>query len=316
MHIDRPAVARGDQQQADIGDAAQGLPGRHRHLLTIVAHLPGDEAAIGVAHLADQLLQGHAEQREFLRVRLHPDLLGTGAGDIAGADIRHLGQFRLHLHRQPVQILVVPARGGSGRRRQGRHNGGHIVDAAPDDQRRVDAGRDAVHVGADLLVHAHHGGVLIRADVEARGHHHLIVPGLAVDVIHVPDRLDDRLQRLGHQLHRVGRLQAVGGNNYVDHRNADLRFLLARYHGERDHPGGNRRQQEQRRQRRADTAMREPAGNAALHGPVPVSGSASTSPSCRPERISMPSSGIAGIGRSRPRCTGTSTVSASPCTST
>jgi len=60
-HVDRPAVARGQQQQADIRHAAQGLPGRQCARHAGIAHGAGDERAVGVAHLADELLQRHAE---------------------------------------------------------------------------------------------------------------------------------------------------------------------------------------------------------------------------------------------------------------
>ena len=57
--------------------------------------------------------------------------------------------------------------------------------------------------------------------------------GLAVDVLDAVDALDDRLERLGDELDRVGRLQPVGAHRDVDHRDADLRLLLARDDEER-----------------------------------------------------------------------------------
>ena len=134
-----------------------------------------------------------------------------------------------------------------------------------------------------LSLHAQHRVVLVGADDEARRHHGAVVLRLAVDVLDAGDRLDDRLQRLGHQLDRVGRLQAVGLHDDVDHRHADLRLFLARNGQQRDQARRQRREQEQRRQRRADRRPRQPAGKAEVHGCT------STSPALTPERISSPS---------------------------
>ena len=92
-HIDRPAVAGGQQQQADIRHAAQRLARRQRARHAGVAHRARDEIPVGVAHLGDQLLQGDAKQRQFLGIGFDADLFRRGADDEAGADIVHLGHF-------------------------------------------------------------------------------------------------------------------------------------------------------------------------------------------------------------------------------
>ena len=178
--------------------------------------------------------------------------------------------------RELIEVLVGPARRRFRLRRQREHHDGDVVDAAADDQRLGNADRDAVDVGADLLVDAQDGVVGVGADEEARRHHDAIVVRLAVDVLDAVDALDDVLERLGHQFDRVRRLEAVGVDQDVDHRHADLRLFLARNGEKRDQADGERRQQEQRRQRRADGRLREPPRQSELHGRT------STSPALQP----------------------------------
>ena len=199
------------------------------------------------------------------------------------------------------QVGFGPVVRGVGLRRQGQRQDRHVVDAAAHDQRRRDAHRDAVAVGADLVVDPQHRLVLVGADLEAGGHHHLIVLGRAVDVLDPGDRLEDGFQRLGDELGRVGGLEAVGLHHHVDHRHVDLRILVARDGQYRNEAGGQDREQEQRRERGADERPRQPAGDAELHGRTRIW------PGVRPARICSPS-GIAGVGRGSPRCTGASTV--------
>ena len=142
-----------------------------------------------------------------------------------------------------------------GLRRERQADDRHIVDAAPDDQRLRDADRDAVHVGAHLLVHAQDRFVGFRADEKARGYKHLVVIGLAVDVLDAVDRLDDGFERLGHEPRRILRLEAIRANLDIDHRHRDLRLFLARQLNKRDaaeHQGGK---QKKRRQRGSDERL-------------------------------------------------------------
>jgi len=81
---------------------------------------------------------------------------------------------------------------------------GNIVDAAADNQRLRDAGRDAVVIGADLCLHPQDGIVIGGANKESRRQHDPIILGLAVDMLDAVDALDDRFQWLGQQFDRVG----------------------------------------------------------------------------------------------------------------
>ena len=105
-----------------------------------------------------------------------------------------------------IEILVGPALRRFRLRRQREHDHRDIVDAASDDQRFGNADRDAIDVGANLLVHPQDRVVGFGADQEARRHHDAVVDRLAVDVFDAVDALDDGFERLGHQLDRIRRL--------------------------------------------------------------------------------------------------------------
>ncbi len=104
----------------------------------------------------------------------------------------------------------------------------HVIDAAPDDQWLGNADGNAVHVGADLLVHAQDGLVRFRADEKARRHQNPVIVGLAVNVLDAVDGLHDGFERFRHQALRVLRFEAIGADLNVDHGNRNLRLLLAR----------------------------------------------------------------------------------------
>jgi hypothetical protein len=90
---------------------------------------------------------------------------------------------------------------------------------------------------------------LIGADQETRGDDGTVVLRMRIDVLDPVNALDDVLERPGHELDRLVCFVAVGLDDDVDHRHADLRLLLARQRGERQRARHDRRKQEQRRQR-------------------------------------------------------------------
>ncbi len=232
-------------------------------------------------------------------------MLGVAAGDVSEADIVDLGEFRAQLLGELVKILVGVTISGFRLRRQRHDDDRDVVDAAADDQRLGNPDWNAIDVGADFFVHAQDRIIGFGADQEARGDHDAVVLGLAVGMLDAVDALDDGLQRLGDELDRVRRFQAVGTHGDVDHRHADLRLFLARNRQQRDKAGGKRRQQKQRRQRRTDCRLGQPAGQPEVHGRT------SLSDAFRPDRISSPS-GMSLRGAARPRCTGTSASPLAP----
>ncbi len=160
-----------------------------------------------------------------------------------------------------------------------------------------------VERGADLLVYAQHRGILVGADEEARGDDDLVVLRLRIDMLDAVDALDDVFERPGDKLDRLAGLVAIGGDHDVDQRHADLRLLLARQRDGGDQAGHQRRDQQQRRQRRANECAGEIARQAEFHGVTILS------PSTRPERISMVLTPLSSWAS--PGCTTTSSPSAS-----
>ena len=140
-------------------------------------------------------------------------------------------------------------------------------------------------------MNAQHRVVLLGADEEARRHDDVVVLRLRIDMLDPVDALDDVFQRPRHEFDGVLGLIAVRRHENVDHRNGNLRLLLARQRLQGDQANEQGGQQQQRRQRRRDEGARESAGNAKLHGVT------TTLPSTRPERISTPSA------RCSPVCT-------------
>ena len=284
LDIDRPAVARGQQQQADVGHALQRLAGDHRGVPVELAEVPDQEGAVGVGDLVDQLVEGDAVERQALGIGLDADLVGAAADDVAQSHVVDLHQLVPQFVGDLEQTVVGPpgCRFGLGLQRE--RDDRHVVDAAADDQGFGDALGQVGDVGADLLVDAQQGVVFRGADQEPRGDQDGVVLGEGIDVLDAADGLDDVLERLGDELDGVAGLVAVGGDQDIHHRNADLRLLLARQGKQRQRAHDHRGHQQERRQRRGDGGAGQRAGNSEFHG------RSRTSPSRTPARISMPSS--------------------------
>ena len=301
LDVDRSTVPRRNQQQADIGNSRQGLAGRDAANGAGVADLSRHKRTIGILHLGDELLKRNAEQGQFFGIRLDPDLLGAAARDVGQTDTVDLRQLGAQFVGEFVEVLVRPSVGRERLRREREGGHGDVVDASANNQGLRNADRDPVQIGPDLLMNPQDRVVGLRSDQKARGDHDAIVFGLAIDMLHAIDALDDRLERLGDELNRIGRTQSVRIDADVDHGDADLGLFLTRNDDDGDQADDKRREQKQRRQRRIDSRAGEPPRQAEIHGCT------NWSPARRPDRISRPS-GISGFGRSRPRCTGTSMV--------
>ena len=101
--------------------------------------LSGLERPVCAFDLAGELLERDAGTGERLGIRLDPDLLGLFANDVGQADIVQLRDRDPELAGDARQGACVPAVGSLGSRRQGEHDDGDVVDAAPHDQRLRDA---------------------------------------------------------------------------------------------------------------------------------------------------------------------------------
>ncbi len=288
-------------QIADFLGRSQRLAGYHSGRLPAFAHAARRKSAIGLARRFDHIAERNPVQRKFGGVRRDPHRLLLPADDESQADIVDLGD----LGPQPAGIFAqslvgpCPRRARFGRQRQ--HHDRHIADPPHGHLRRGNAHRDAVHIGIELLVDPGRGVFWVAAHQEARGHHHAVVFGLGIDMLHPVDALDDRLERLGHHFHGIAGREARRGNANVHHRHRDLRLFFARDRQRGNDAHQNRGKQQQRSQGRIDRRPGEPPGypkrSAGAHLPAFLT---STSPAERPESIStMPVSPLGAV------CTGT-----------
>ena len=251
--IDRATVTGGQQQVRHLGGRDQGFTCHQLDLFALVAQRSGIKRAVGLRHLARQLLQRHPVKRQLFGVGRDADRRRGLAHQIGQTDVFGLGDLSTQLARDPGQgIGVNPGLARPGRERK-RHDR-HVINAAPDHQRLGYADRDAAKVGAQLVMHPQHGGIGGRADQKPRRHHRGIVAGLGIDVIHPVKALDDGLERFCHQLYRILGAQALRLNEDIDQRHRNLRLFLARQRGQRHQPDRDRGQNEQRRQGRSDEA--------------------------------------------------------------
>ena len=91
--IDRPPVAGGQEEVADLVRRAQRFTGDQHHLAAFVAHEAGREGGIGAGDLAGKLLERHAIEREPLRIGRDPQPLAGLADDVGKAHIGDLGNL-------------------------------------------------------------------------------------------------------------------------------------------------------------------------------------------------------------------------------
>ena len=110
LDIDRPAVARREQQKADIGDALQRLAGENGQRLAAVAERADEERAIGVGQLVDELVERHAIDRQSLGIGLDANLVRAAADDIGAADIVDFDELVLKLLGDLIEAVVGPLR--------------------------------------------------------------------------------------------------------------------------------------------------------------------------------------------------------------
>ena len=188
-----------------------------------------------------------------------------------------------------IEAIIRPCARFVGQGREGEIDDRHVVDAAADDERLGNAFRQVGDVGANLLVHPQGRRVLVRPDQETRRDHDPVVRGLRIDMLDAVDGLDDVLERPGDEFDRLVRLVAVGLNDNVDHRHADLRLLLARQRGDGEAARQYRCDEQERRQRRIDERAGEKAGKPELHGDTSRSPSLSPASTSTFESCSAPS---------------------------
>jgi hypothetical protein len=112
LDIDRPAIARSDHQQLDIGDALQCLRGDDRDIVVELFESADEKGAIGVFQLVDKLVEGNAVKRQPLRIGLNADLVRAAPDNIGQAHIIDLDQLVLQLIRlwkSPLSVTRAAA---------------------------------------------------------------------------------------------------------------------------------------------------------------------------------------------------------------
>ena len=136
----------------------------------VLAERAGQEGAVGVGDLVDELFERDAVERELLRVGLDADLVRAAADDEGRADAVDLGQFVLQFLGDLEEAVVGPPARLVGLGRQRQHDDGDVVDAAPDDQRLGDALGDVGRCAARIFSCTRStADVLVGADEKARG---------------------------------------------------------------------------------------------------------------------------------------------------
>ena len=227
-HIDGPAVACGDEEQSDVRNTVQCAARSDAQALPLISNAPRRKRPVGLAHLVDELAECHPIEAQALRIGLDANLVRPAAHDVGPADVIELGELGEQVLGNVVEVVGLEAIRGFGLGCYCQGNDGDVIDTAADDERLGNADRDAIHVGAYLLMHAQDRVVRVRANEKTRRHQNLVVDRVRVDVLDAVDRLDDRFQRLGDEAHAVLGLEAVGPDRDIDHRHRDLRLFLAR----------------------------------------------------------------------------------------
>jgi hypothetical protein len=138
---------------------------------------------------------------------------------------------------------VIVSRAGEREREDG-----DIVDRARFDERRGDAGREAVEVGLEALVEADEGGLDLGADLVADDDGAEAGAGGGVEVVDAGDFPEEFFEGAGEAVFDLGGRGAGEGAEDVDHRDVDLRLLLAGEHQDRKRTEQNRREDDDRRE--------------------------------------------------------------------
>ena len=86
-HINRPAIARGQQQKSDVRNALQSLASLNRKAAIIVSYPACKKSTVRLLDLVDQLRQSDPVERQSLGIGLHTNLIGSSANDVGETDV-------------------------------------------------------------------------------------------------------------------------------------------------------------------------------------------------------------------------------------
>ncbi len=186
---------------------------------------------------------GEAAGSEGGGVELDADRAADAADDGGLGDLRDGLEGVVDLGGEPAQGEVIVSRAGEREREDG-----DIVDRARFDERRGDAGREAVEVGLEALVEADEGGLDLGADLVADDDGAEAGAGGGVEVVDAGDFPEEFFEGAGEAVFDLGGRGAGEGAEDVDHRDVDLRLLLAGEHQDRKRTEQNRREDDDRRE--------------------------------------------------------------------
>ena len=213
--------------------------------------------SVGLLQHRDEDGRAQIAGSQALRIEEHPDRAGLTADDRCLRDLRQHFDGILDLHRQlaELRVVITGAVEGEGQNR-------HVVDRSRFEQRRNNSKRHAVEIGLELLVQTDQGHLRVDADLKTDDGHVGTGASRGVQVFDPGDLPEEHLHGAGDPvLDLVGRCTRHGYHD-IDHRNLDLRLLLA---GEEEH-GKDAEQQgrcdQDGGQLRVDEKRRHPAGNA------------------------------------------------------
>jgi len=255
--VHRAILVNAHDDLADVGGVAQERAGFEQRLGVGKRPRAGAELAVGRLERRDERGGAESARGEGGGIELHAHGAAHAADQRGLRDLRDGFDLVVELGGEPAQREVV-VRGAVQRECEHRH----VVDGARLDQRRADAGRDAVEIGLELLVEAHERGLQIGADLETHDGHHAAGAGGRVEVLHAGDFPEQFLHRARGAVFHLQRGGAGHADEYVDHRHLDLRLLLARQHEHREQAEQDRCDDDDGRQLRVDEHRAEFAGDA------------------------------------------------------
>ena len=273
----------------------------------------GIETAIFQPQRARHLERRQVVSRGLGFIQCHLDGAPPAADQGHDGNVGHLLHRVVDLGGDAAQLETTVAAAGKRQRQDG-----HVVDRPRFHQRLQSARGDQIEIGVELLVEPHDASFFVLSHVEAHDGQGASGARSRVDVLHAGDLPQQFFHGLSDALFDFAHGSAGHLHHHVDHRDDDLRLLLARQLPDGESANQQRRADYQRRELGGDPDMRKASrGTQLLHGPtskrVPSASVAGdltmVSPAFSPERTSTASWKRCPVVMSRVRATPFSTTS-------
>ena len=233
-HVYRHAIVAAHLEMIDVVRGLQELAGNHRKVGTAGFHVARLLLHVGLLYGLGHLPQADAVTGQPFRQHFYGHLLGAAAHHKAFPGIRNLLDGLQHGQGQAAQLTVVHVRDTIPIeilvRPQGQGDHGHVVYALGLHQGRRHTVGNLVHVGGQLFVDLHQGGLHLLAHLKLHGYHAATALRHGIHVFHALDLPHHALQGLdgqgGHFLHGSAGIP----DEQVDEGNGNLRIFLPRRH--------------------------------------------------------------------------------------